>query len=46
MRQKKQTLIPKFQKIFEQMGENIKLARKRHNQTTILGACRTSIFQI
>jgi len=32
---KKQTLLPKFQKILKQMGENIKLAGKRRNLTTI-----------
>ena len=29
MKTKKQVLFPKHQKIFEQVGENIKLARKR-----------------
>ena len=43
MRSKKQTLLPKFQKIFEQMGENIKLARKRRNLTTIQVAERAGI---
>ena len=38
MQSKKQILLPKFQKIFEQIGENIKLARKRRNLTTILVA--------
>jgi site-specific recombinase XerD len=35
MHPKKQTLRPKYQKIFEQMGENIKLDRKRRNLTVI-----------
>jgi DNA-binding XRE family transcriptional regulator len=43
MRAKKQTLLPKFQKILEQMGENIKLARKRRNLTTIQVAERAGI---
>ena len=43
MQSKKQTLLPKFQKIFEQMGENIKLARKRRNLTTIQVAERAGI---
>jgi transcriptional regulator with XRE-family HTH domain len=43
MQSKKQTLLPKFQKIFEQMGENIKLARKRRNLTTIQVAERAGL---
>jgi Predicted transcriptional regulators len=43
MKTKKQTLLPKFQKILEQMGENIKLARKRRNLTTIQVAERAGI---
>jgi transcriptional regulator with XRE-family HTH domain len=43
MQPKKQTLLPKFQKIFEQTGENIKLARKRRNLTTIQVAERAGI---
>ena len=43
MQSKKQILLPKFQKIFEQMGENIKLARKRRNLTTIQVAERAGI---
>jgi len=35
MRTKKQRLLPKLQKIVEQLGENIKLARKRRKLTTI-----------
>jgi len=35
MRTKKQILLPKLQKIVEQLGENIKLARKRRKLTTI-----------
>jgi transcriptional regulator with XRE-family HTH domain len=43
MRTKKQILFPKFQKLLEQMGENIKLARKRRNLTTIQVAERAGI---
>ena len=35
MRTKKQILLPKLQKIVKQLGENIKLARKRRKLTTI-----------
>lgn len=34
MNSKKTILLPKYQKIFEQVGENIKLARKRRKLTT------------
>ena len=43
MQSKKQILLPKFQMIFEQMGENIKLARKRRKLTTIQVAERAGI---
>jgi len=48
---KKQTLLPKFQKILEKMGENFKLARKRRNLTTIqvaerAGIDRTTLYHI
>lgn len=43
MKTKKQILLPKFQKILEQMGENIKLARKRRKLTTIQVAERAGI---
>lgn len=43
MRSKKQILLPKLQKIVEQLGENIKLARKRRKLTTIQVAERASI---
>ncbi|NOU46835.1 MAG: helix-turn-helix transcriptional regulator [Bacteroidales bacterium] len=43
MRSKKQILLPRFQKIFEQMGENIRLARKRRKLTTIQVAERAGI---
>jgi len=35
MKTKKQILFPKHQKILERLGENIKLARKRREFTTI-----------
>jgi len=34
MNSKKTILLPKYQKIFEQVGENVKLARKRRKLTT------------
>lgn len=43
MRSKKQMLFPKFQKILEKMGENIKLARKRRKLTTMQVAERANI---
>jgi len=43
MKSKKQILFPKYQKILEQVGENIKLARKRRKLTTIQVAERANI---
>jgi transcriptional regulator with XRE-family HTH domain len=43
MKSKKQILFPKYQKILEQVGENIKLARKRRSFTTIQVAERAGI---
>ena len=43
MKSKKQLLFPKYQKILEQTGENIKLARKRRKFTTIQVAERAGI---
>jgi len=43
MRTKKQILLPKFQILLEQMGENIKLARKRRKLTTLQVAERAGI---
>lgn len=34
MNSRKAVVLPKFQKIFDQIGENIKLARKRRKLTT------------
>lgn len=51
MRSKKQILLPKYQKILEQLGENIRLARKRRRLTTVqvaerAGIDRTTLYQI
>lgn len=51
MQSKKQALLPKFQKTLEKMGENIKLARKRRQLTTIqvaerAGIDRTTLYYI
>lgn len=43
MRTKKNILFPRFQIILEQMGENIKLARKRRKLTTSQVAERAGI---
>ncbi|MEO8146785.1 MAG: helix-turn-helix transcriptional regulator [Bacteroidia bacterium] len=43
MKSKKQLLFPKHQKILDQLGEQIKLARKRRKFTTIQVAERASI---
>ncbi len=51
MQSKKQILLPRFQKILAQTGENIKLARKRRHLTTIqvaerAGIDRTTLYYI
>jgi len=51
MKTKKAILFPKHQKIMEQIGENIKLARKRRKLTTIqvserAGIDRKTLYQI
>ena len=51
MNSKKTILLPKYQKIFEQLGENIKLARKRRKLTTEqvserAGINRTTLYRI
>lgn len=51
MKTKKQILFPKHQKILDQLGENIKLARKRRGLTTIqvserAGFDRTTLVRI
>lgn len=43
MNTKRQTVFPKYQNILEQMGENIKLARKRRKLTTTQVAERADI---
>ncbi|EEI90480.1 DNA-binding helix-turn-helix protein [Sphingobacterium spiritivorum ATCC 33300] len=40
---KRQAVLPKFQAILEQMGENIKLARKRRKLTAVQVAERAGI---
>ena len=51
MRSKKQILFPRLQKILDQLGENIKLARKRRKLTTVqvaerAGIDRSTLYQI
>lgn len=51
MKTKKNILFPKYQKIMEQIGENIKLARKRRKLTMVqvaerAGIDRTTLYQI
>ena len=51
MATKKQILLPKYQQILAQMGENIMLARKRRKLTTLQVAeradvARTTLYQI
>ncbi|MFW0739962.1 helix-turn-helix domain-containing protein [Flavobacterium sp. T12S277] len=43
MNRKKQIIYPKHHKLMEQMGENIKLARKRRKLTTMQLAERADI---
>jgi transcriptional regulator with XRE-family HTH domain len=43
MKAKKHTLLPKYQRTLEQLGENIKLARKRRKLTTIQVSERAGI---
>lgn len=43
MASKKQTVFPKYNQLLEQMGENIKLARKRRKLTTTQVAERAGI---
>lgn len=40
---KKQLIFPKYKKLFEQLGENLKLARKRRKLTTIQVSERANI---
>ncbi|MEH6766113.1 MAG: helix-turn-helix transcriptional regulator, partial [Aequorivita antarctica] len=51
MKSKKTTLLPKYQKVFEKLGENLKLARKRRKLTTgqiseRAGINRTTLYRI
>jgi transcriptional regulator with XRE-family HTH domain len=43
MKSKKQVIFPKHQKILEKIGENLKLARKRRDLTTIQVSERAGI---
>lgn len=43
MNKKRQVIFPKYNQLLEQMGENIKLARKRRKLTTIQVAERAGI---
>jgi DNA-binding XRE family transcriptional regulator len=48
---KKQLMFPKYQQILDQLGENIRLARKRRKLTTIqvaerAGIDRSTLYQI
>lgn len=45
MNSKKVILLPKYQKIFDQLGENLKLARKRRKLTTEQVAERAGIHR-
>lgn len=51
MNKKKQVIFPKYNQLLEQMGENIKLARKRRKLTTIqvserAGIARSTLYLI
>lgn len=51
MKSKKTVLLPKYQKVFEKLGENLKLARKRRKLTTgqiseRAGINRTTLYRI
>lgn len=48
---KKQLVLPKFQVVLEQMGENIKLARKRRQLTAVevaerAGVARSTLYLV
>lgn len=48
---KKQSILPKFKGVLEQMGENIKLARKRRKLTAVqvaerAGVARSTLYLI
>jgi transcriptional regulator with XRE-family HTH domain len=43
MNSKKNVVLPQYTKVLEQMGENIKLARKRRKMSTIQVAERANI---
>mgnify|MGYP003672833194 FL=1 len=45
MRSKKTLLLPKYQKVFDEIGENIKLARKRRKLTVSIVSERAGIHR-
>ncbi|MFT5667813.1 MAG: transcriptional regulator with XRE-family HTH domain [Vicingaceae bacterium] len=45
MNSKQSIILPKYQKIFEEIGENIKLARKRRKLTTLQVSERAGIHR-
>ena len=45
MKSRRQVLFPKHQKILDQVGENIKLARKRRSLTTLQVSERAGIHR-
>jgi len=46
MKSKKAVVFPRYQKIWDQLGENIKLARKRRKLTAIQLAERAAIERV
>lgn len=51
MKTKKQVIFPKYQRVLDQLGENIKLARKRRHLTTMqvserAGIDRSTLYEI
>lgn len=46
MKSKQVVVFPKYQKIWEKLGENIKLARKRRNITAVQLAERAAIERV
>ena len=46
MKKRKQVHFPKHRKIFDQLGENIKLARKRRSLTMVQVSERASISRV
>lgn len=46
MKAKRTVIFPKYQKIFDTLGENIKLARKRRKLTAVQLAERAAIHRV